>query len=548
MGSVTETEPTRGATLPDSLDAALGIQLDRLELVTVRGLSLVSAMGVVLGLVVAATMARALWLACAATSFVLLLWFVVLGRALSRGAVPRGLRAASAVVESALPWMFMVVIALRQGAVYALASWVPPMLFCCLIVAYAARLRPRSCLILGTVGAVAHLLAYFLVIHARLPSESMALLYTRPSMQVSRAFGLFASGVLGAIVARGMRGAIGRAESAVRETDLFGKYRLIRKIASGGMGIVFEALYCPEGGFERRVAVKRIHPHLAAAKRFVDAFRDEAELSARLAHPGIVQVLDFGRVGDSFFLAMEHVDGMTLNALMFRMTERRRKLSPAIVGHVLREILSALAYAHEGARGSDGRPLRVVHRDLCPPNVLVSRNGEVKLTDFGIARSLSDASASMTQSVSGHVGYMAPEQARAAAFDTRADLFPVGVIAWELLTLRPLFRRENEAASLLSLLSDEVMPVAVDRPDVDARWSPLIARALARDPDERFASASEMLTALDAIPDSRAANASDELARLVVELFEAKTAVEEPPDEVPTQVLAGEPATIRSPP
>jgi eukaryotic-like serine/threonine-protein kinase len=143
---------------------------------------------------------------------------------------------------------------------------------------------------------------------------------------------------------------------------------------------------------------------------------------------------------------------------------------------------------------------------------------------------------------------MAPEQARAAAFDTRADLFPVGVIAWELLTLRPLFRRENEAASLLSLLSDEVMPVAVDRPDVDARWSPLIARALARDPDERSASTSEMLTALDAIPDSRAANASDELARLVVELFEAKTAVEEPPDEVPTQVLAGEPATIRSPP
>jgi len=544
---IAKTEPTRGATLPDSLDAALGIQLEKLERVTVRGLLLVNAGGVLLGLVVAATMSAPLGLACAAVASVLFVWFLFLGRAMDKGPVRRSLRLASTVIESAIPWMFLVVIALRQGAVYALASWVPPMLYCALIVAYAARLQPRSCIVLGLVGASTYMLAYFVVIYARLPEGSMALLYTRPSMQVSRSVGLFASGALGAVVARGMRGAIGRAESAVREHDLFGKYRLVRKIASGGMGMVFEALYCPEGGFERRVAVKRIHPHLAAVKKFVDAFRDEAELSARLAHPAIVQVLDFGRIADSFFLAMEFVEGMTLNALIFRMTEARGKLSPAIVGHILREILSALAYAHEGARGTDGRPLRVVHRDLCPPNVLVSRNGEVKLTDFGIARSLSDAAASMTQSVTGHVGYMAPEQAKASAFDTRADLFPVGIIAWELFTLRPLFRRENEAQSLLALLEDEVMPVAVDRPDIDTRWSAFVARALARDPDDRFASATEMLAALDAIPESRATHAGDELGKLVVRLFEAKSSSNEAPtDEVPTQMLRRDDATIRN--
>ncbi len=513
-----EAEPrARSELLVDALDA----QLARNELVTVRVLRLLAIAGAPLGLLVGATMSPRLGFACAGVSLGFLAWFYVYARLLQADRVDLRLRLLATAIESAIPWVFFAVIAATQGAEYALASWVPPMVFCGLVVAYAARLRPWTCVALGVVGAMLYPATYFAFVRPRLPADE-AHLFALPAMQLTRGLSLFLAAGLGALVAGGLRRAIGRAESDTRGQELFGKYRLLRRIASGGMGLVFEALYCPEGGFERRVAVKRIHPHLAATRRFVDAFRAEAELSARLAHPSIVQVLDFGRVGDSFFLAMEFVDGLTLGALSGLATAQRITPSPAIVGHVLREILGALAYAHEGARGADGRALRVVHRDLCPHNVLVSRNGEVKLTDFGIARSLSDASASMTTSVSGHMGYMAPEQARATEFDTRADLFPVGVIAWELLARRPLFRRPTEAASLNALLFAEVPPITRERADLDEAWEAWLVRALAREPAERFSSAAEMLAALDRIPGARAAGTQDELAWLVATLEEAR--------------------------
>jgi serine/threonine-protein kinase len=526
--------PERIPARPEALDAALAVQLDRLERMTLRALQVLTAFGLVLSLFLALTTASGLGAACATISGVLFTWFFVFERILAHGPTSPVLRGVNTFVESSGPWMFLALIAMGEGPLYALSSWVPPLTFCILIVVYTARLRPRACLVLGATSALLYAAIYVLYFRPHLPSAPMLL--TRPMTQISRMLLLLFAGILGALVARGVRQAFARAESQVREQDLFGKYRLVRRIASGGMGMVFEALYCPEGGFERRVAVKRIHPHLAADKKFVDAFRDEAELSARLAHPGIVQVLDFGRIGDSFFLAMEHVDGMTLNALVVRTNRKKKKLSAAIVAHVLRSVLGALAYAHEGARGPDGRPLRVVHRDLCPPNVLVSRIGEVKLTDFGIARSLSDAGTSMTKSITGHVGYMAPEQARAAPFDVRADLFPVGVMAWELFTLRPCFRKDNEAASLNALLYEDVPPVSIARDDVDKRWSIWIERAMARDPAARYASAIDMLAALDVIPESRAAEGADELAHLVEELLRHDD--REDPLEEPTQDIS----------
>ena len=469
------------------------------------------AFGALAGLVVAVTLSRTAGLAGSAACAALLLWYLVLGRRLERGALPTGLRIVSLMVESTFPSLYVAVIATYgSGAVDAVSSWVPAFLFCGLIVMHAARLRPRPCLFVGAAGAAMYALAYWGLVRPRLPVP--APLSAQAGMQVLRVSMLVVAGVIGAAFAHGLRRAILRAERTARSRDLFSKYLLVRKLASGGMGEVYEATYCPEGGFERRVAVKRMHPHLAANAKFVGAFRAEAALSARLAHAGIVQVLDFGLVDESFFLAMEYVDGVTLQKFAARLRARDEKLGPALVGYVLREILGALAYAHEAARGADGRPLRVIHRDLCPANVLVSRNGEVKLTDFGIARSLRDAVSITTRTVAGHVGYMAPEQVRAAPFDTRADLFPAGVIAWELMTSSRLFRRENEAASLAALVHDEVVPVTAVRPDVDERWSSFIARALQRDPDERFGSATAMLAALDEIPDSRDAAAAIDLA------------------------------------
>jgi serine/threonine-protein kinase len=512
------------------IQVALGEELRRLEHVTLRILEAMTLFGVVMGVGLGAILRTPFGFVQAAFSGLAAAWFHVYRRAFDRGSVGRTMRTVQALVEGMLPWGSLLLIASSQGPVYALGSWVPPVVFYALMLVAVARVRPDLCLAYGLAGAAAFPAIYFGILHRELPAG--APLFALPTMQVTRSLTMASSGILCAIMARMLLHAIGRAEKTVRAQNLFGKYRLVREIARGGMGFVFEALYCPEGGFERRVAVKRIHPHLAATERFVEAFRDEASLSARLAHPGIVQVLDFGRIDDSYFLVMEYVEGLTLGAMMQR--TRGKPLPPDVVGHVLREILGALAYAHEGARGADGRPLRVVHRDLCPPNVLVSTNGEVKITDFGIARSLADADESMTKHVSGHSGYMAPEQARAQAFDTRADLFPLGVIAWELFAQRRLFSSGSAAASLFSLLTDDILPITVIRTDLDERWAAFIGRALAREVEGRFASAQEMLAALDAIPESRGVGA-ERLGRIVTELL-ATPQREEPRDEAATAV------------
>jgi serine/threonine protein kinase len=298
------------------------------------------------------------------------------------------------------------------------------------------------------------------------------------------------------------------------------------------MGTVHEAMYCPEGGFERRVAVKRLHPHMAAQERLVSEFRREAALSARLVHPNIVQVFDFGRVGDSYFLAMEYVDGMTLRTAMRRFRSAEQPIAPEIVAHVAREILAALAYSHDAARGSDGARLRIIHRDLSPANVLLGKSGEVKLTDFGLARALRDAASTRTRTVAGHVGYMAPEQARGESLDERCDLFSVGVILWEMLAGTRLFLRESEPASLLSLVADPVPAIRSLRPDVADGWQDLLDRALAREPGERMGSAAEMAAAIEALSPARGREDTEALLAFFEAARELKDPVEVEPDTI----------------
>jgi eukaryotic-like serine/threonine-protein kinase len=314
----------------------------------------------------------------------------------------------------------------------------------------------------------------------------------------------------------GVRRAIGKAAKSARAQDLFGKYRIERSIASGGMATVFAATYCPEGGFARPVAIKRIHPHLAGMGSFVEAFRNEAELGARLVHPNIVQVLDFGRVEETYFLAMEYVDGVTLGALMRVLRAGPRALSPSLVAWMGREMLEGLSYSHDGARDQDGRVLRIVHRDLSPGNVLVSRTGQVKLSDFGIARALRDASKYVTVSLVGHMSYMAPEQTSGHETDERSDLFSIGVILWELLVGKALFRRATEAATLLAIVNDPAPPPSEERGELaEPLWDAFFARALAREPGGRYQTAREMGDALLGLLDKIGPPRPDELPALV---------------------------------
>lgn len=491
MGRVDEE-----VTLREPLGSALDDEIHRVDLLVARLWQRLSLLGLVGAVLVAFLVSRPLGIGTGAFAFVGAAWFTVTVSLLQRGRGGRMLWATTTAFESLLPWVSFVILVHAQGAEYALGSWVPPMLFLALVMAGIARLRPLTPLVVGVSSSLAFLALHFFVAKPALPAGAALEALFQDRTQLTRAVTLSLSGALGMFVSAGLRNVFARAESSARAQELFGKYRLLRQIAAGGMGTVHEAIYCPEGGFERRVAVKRIHPHLAEQAKLVDQFRTEAELSARLVHRNIVQVLDFGRVVDSYFLAMEYVDGLTLRGLMRRLWHAERELPAAMAAHFGREILAGLEYSHEVAHGSDGSPLRVIHRDLSPANVLVSRTGEVKISDFGLARALKDAASTRTRTVAGHVGYMAPEQARGESLNERCDLFSVGVILWELLAGRRLFWRDNESATLLALVADPVPPICSIRPDLDPRWDAFLERAMAREPEDRFGSAREMDAAL----------------------------------------------------
>ena len=488
------------------LAEALRAEIDQLELYISKALWLTVALCVVAGVLHYLLLGYALAMWCALGGLFYLGWFSLEVRMRAQKRVGRALRplwtGATVLVEGTMPWMFIIILTFSESAAYALGSWLPPLIYAALIVATTARLRPAAPLAIGLSAGITFPLIYFVIVYGQLPAGGLDNPLLTPGMQLSRAVFLSIGGVMGMLLSRALRQAISRAEVVARQRDLFGKYRLQAGIASGGMGTVYRASYCPEGGFERTVAVKLIHPHLARMPRFVTSFRDEAELSARLAHPNIVQVLDFGRVEDTYFLAMEHIDGMTLAALVKRLRQLDYALEPRVVVYILREILAGLAHSHVGARDAKGDLLRVVHRDLCPANVLLSRNGEVKITDFGVARALRDTDTANTRTVVGHAAYMAPEQARAMPIDERCDLFALGVIAWELLCGRPLFERGCETSTLMALIADPV-PSASLEGGVDGTWDAFFERALARDPHQRFPNAAAMALDLEALPDAK---------------------------------------------
>lgn len=432
------------------------------------------------------------------------------------------------VVEATVPWTFLLVIFVSEGSGHALASWVPPLLFTAILIASTARLRWIEPIVIGLVGGAIHSALYFGGLQDALPDFLAGELVYRPWAQITRSSSLVVGGCLGALVSVALRRAIRRAEGTMREQDLFGKYRLVEKVASGGMGTVHRALYCPEGGFEREVAIKRMHPHLAEVPKIVAAFRREAALCSRLLHPNIVQVLDFGSIGETYFLAMEYVDGMTLRSLMLRAREAGLPIPAELTAHIGRALLSGLGYAHSGALDSDGRPLRIIHRDLCPTNVLLSRHGAVKVADFGVAKALRDAASLQTRTIAGHVAYLAPEQARGEALDPRCDLYAVGVILWELLCGEFLFERETEAESLRAIAEAATPAPSSKVDDLDPAWDDLVLRALAPRAEDRYRDAAAMLASLSALHDAQGGPWDDELGLLVRDLAEVPAGDSEP--------------------
>jgi serine/threonine-protein kinase len=483
---------TRQSTIEDALAA----EIERFRTISFGIWTACCVVGLAASLVVTAFISPVLGVALGVTCVAYLAVWLPVFWIHTRGRQSREILAIADVLEASSPWAVIAVLTVAEGPGYALASWLPPSLFMLVLFTHTLQLRKWSPLIIGLTGALAFPVLYLLAMRPELPGWMAESAAFGAGVQMMRTIWILLGGVMALVVARVARAAFVRAQLRARAQEIFGKYRLIRRLARGGMGEVYEASYSSEGGFERRVAIKRIHPHLAEDERFVRFFHREAEICARLAHPNVVQVFDFGRVDGGYYLAMEFVDGMTLAELINRARVHGVEIPEPVVRAILRGLISGLQHAHEGVLGPNGDPLRIVHRDLCPHNILLSRNGEVKISDFGVACALEDAAPEHMSVIAGHAAYMAPEMIRGESVDERSDIFALGVVAWEILANRRLFARASQHETLDALMNSVVSSA---RAHADPAWDALIGRALARNPEARFQSMRAVSTALDAI-------------------------------------------------
>jgi serine/threonine protein kinase len=288
----------------------------------------------------------------------------------------------------------------------------------------------------------------------------------------------------------------------------FGRYRLLDEIGRGGMAVVSRAVMAGPRGFTRTVVIKRILAELASQPSFVDMLATEARLSALLCHRGIVQVHEFGQVDGEYYVAMEYVDGTDLLDLLRSCATRKQRLPVAGAVHVVSEVAAALAYAH-ALTDAQGRPLQIVHRDVSPSNIMVSRQGEAKLLDFGIAKAAHFAREEVTVTgvLKGKISYLSPEQAEGLPLDRRSDIFSLGIVFHECLTMRRLYRGSSDFETLRLIREARVAPPSTLAPGIPPALDAIVLKMLARDPAERFASCDELLAALAPVQRAMSADA-----------------------------------------
>jgi serine/threonine-protein kinase len=306
----------------------------------------------------------------------------------------------------------------------------------------------------------------------------------------------------------------------------FGKYTLIRKLATGGMAELFLAIQKSVAGFEKLIVIKRILPAMNNDKAFIEMLLHEARVAATLSHPNIVQTFDVGQVDGTYFIAMEHVHGEDLRSIVRQM--KRKGVVEFPLEHALSIILgmcAGLAYAHE-KRDLDGTALNIVHRDISPQNTVVTFSGDVKIVDFGIAKSDSKGGeGTKSGKLKGKVPYMSPEQARGELLDSRSDIFAVGVMLFELTTGKRLFKGPSEYETLKLICErDYPLPSQV-RPGYPPELEAIVMRALAKDPAQRFQTARAMQGALEEfVRRERIAVSTIALSHFMHGLFEEKLA------------------------
>jgi len=268
------------------------------------------------------------------------------------------------------------------------------------------------------------------------------------------------------------------------------RYRVIERIAAGGMAEVYRAESAGLEGFKKKVAIKRVLPHLAEKREFIGMFLDEARLSAHLNHSNVVQVFDIGQGDNTYFIVMEMVDGADLKAIAEHHRAQGRSFPVEEACLICVRLCEGLAYAHEMV-GEDGLGLGIVHRDMSPPNVLITRYGEVKIADFGLAKANSQLEQSQPGVIKGKFGYLSPEAALGRDVDARTDIFAIGIILWELLAGRRLFMGKTDLETVKMVQRAEVPDIRTINPNVPPSVTHLLGRLLAGDPTARFQTARE---------------------------------------------------------
>ncbi len=315
--------------------------------------------------------------------------------------------------------------------------------------------------------------------------------------------------------------------SAANRSVSFGKYTLLERLAVGGMAEVFLAVQAGVEGFEKRLAIKRIRPHLSKEEAFVRMFLHEAKLATQLQHPNIVQIFDLGRIGDSFFIAMEYIPGRDMS----RVIPKAEKLGMGFpVEYALSiggSVLDALAFAHTKT-DPFGQPLNIVHRDITPENIMVGWNGNVIILDFGIAKAASQTDHTKAGEIKGKLSYMSPEQAMGKTLDARSDIFALGIVLYEWITGYRLFTGENEMAILKNIIDGKIYPPSYFREDVPSGVEDILMKALQKDREKRYQSARDMqLDILQFLSVAEFSPSNAHLANFMRQLFADEIAQEQ---------------------
>jgi serine/threonine-protein kinase len=275
----------------------------------------------------------------------------------------------------------------------------------------------------------------------------------------------------------------------------FGHFEILGRIARGGMAEVYLARDRHTDGSVRHVVVKRVLPEFEDNQEFLDMFLEEGKMATRLYHPNVCHVYEIGEIEGATFMALEWVYGIPLRTVIRRSIEKER-IPPAIGAKIIAKVAAALHYVHN-AKGVHGKSLNIIHRDVSPHNVMISWDGNIKLLDFGIAKTTAKESQTDAGVLKGKYSYLSPEQARGQRVDPRADIFALGICLYETLTGQPLYHRETVLNTLTAITEEPVPSARAVNPDVSAKLDEIVKKALAKEPEDRFATAGDMQQAID---------------------------------------------------